>query len=95
MDDILVALKSRRDILPLKLESAVSEDRKGIYTYAPCKDLRGLLDVTKEDIGRLVEGIRTLGEYGKIIFDVGNSLTWKEIELFQHSDEMICVVEEK
>lgn len=95
MDDILVALKSRRDILKFKLESAVSENGKGIYTYAPCKDPRSLLDVTREDIGRLIEGIRQLGEYGKIILDVGDSLTWKEIELFKHSDQMICVVEEK
>lgn len=95
MDDIIMGLKSRRDILPLKLVSAVAQNRKSVYTYAPCKDSRNLLGISTEDIERLIEGIRTLGEYRRIIFDVGNSLTQKEIELFRQADQLVCVVEEK
>lgn len=94
LDDIMLALKSRRDILSIKLESAVTDTQDKVYTYNAGTNPWNLLELTETDITRLVEGIRALGEYRKIIFDVGTCLTEKEIALFTCADHMICVVED-
>lgn len=91
-DDIIMALKSRRNVLPLKLASAVSTDKDKVDTYAACRNPFGMFEMTGEDISRLFAGIASTGNYQKVIVDVGNHITEKEIELFKLSDEIVCVV---
>lgn len=94
MDEILLALKSRRNILPLKLVSAVSTTEEGIFTYGSCSDECNLLELGREDIQNLLKGISTLSEYKKVIIDIGSFISSKEIMFMKSADAIICIVEE-
>lgn len=93
LDEIIMALKSRRNVLPLKLASAVSTDDDRVDTYAACiSNPFGIFEMTREDIRQMFEGIVSMGNYQKVVVDVGNYITEKETELFRLADEIICVV---
>ncbi len=94
MDEILIALKSRRDILPIKLMSAVSSTKEKVSVYASCKDSLHLLEVSGEDIARLVNAIRGLGEYDKLILDIGNHFSEREFEMAGQADCLVYVAED-
>jgi len=94
MDDILIALKSRRDILPIKLMSAVSSTKEKVSVYAPCKDSLHLLEVTGEDVARLVNAIKGLGEYDKLIVDIGNHFSGRQLEMARQADYLVYVAED-
>ncbi len=94
MDEVIRALKSRRNILPLKLVSAVAKTRDRIFTYGPCSNTCNLLELNAEDIRNLISGLTALSEYKKIIVDIGASISWKEIEFLKSADAVICVADE-
>lgn len=94
MDDVLRALKSRRNILPLKLESSVIEQKDKVYSFHPCKNPLDLMEITGEDVKHLIEGIWAIDKYQKIIVDIGTDLTAKDIELLIMADNIICVAQD-
>lgn len=94
MDEIILALKSRRNILPLKLTSAVSSTADRVYTYGPCSNAVDLLELNEEDIRNLLKGISSLSEYRKIIVDIGTAVSLKEVELMKRADAIVYVLEE-
>lgn len=93
LDDIIMALKSRRNILNIKLQSAVITNAAHVYTYAPCTNPLDLIDLNAQDIKNLMDGLKALDFYSKIIIDVGNQIDSKEIELIKQADSIICVVD--
>lgn len=93
MDDIVMALKSRRNVLGIKLQSAVSKGNDQVDFYETCTNPMDLIELTKEDVEHLVKGIRELNLYQKVIFDIGDTITGREIELLKLADFNICVVD--
>lgn len=94
MDDILIALKSRRDILPIKLMSAVSSTKEKVSIYAPCKDALSLMEVNGEDAVRLVNTIKGLGVYDKLVVDIGNHFSEQQLEMAKQADYLIYVAQD-
>lgn len=94
MDEILVALKSRRDILPIKLMSTVSSTKEKVSVYAPCRDSLHLLEVTGEDVVRLVNAIKGLGEYDKLIVDIGDHFSEWQFEMAKQANYLVYVAED-
>lgn len=94
MDEILVALKSRRDILPIKLMSIVTDTEEGVSVYAPCREPLHLLEVTGEDVARLIRTVRGLGEYSKVVIDAGTHLSEREFEMIRQADVLVYVAED-
>lgn len=94
MDEILIALKSRRDILHIKLMSATSSTKEKVSVYAPCKDSLHLLEVTGEDVIRLINEIKGLGEYDKLILDIGNHFSERQFEMVRQADYLVYVAED-
>ncbi len=94
MDEILIAIKSRRDILPIKLMSAVSSTKEKVFVYAPCKEPINLLEMTGEDVTRLINTIKELGEYDKLILDIGNHFSEREFEMARQADCLVYVAED-
>lgn len=94
LDEILLALKSRRNILPFKLQSAVSRTSDRVFTYGPCSNEASLLELNGEDICRLTDGITALSEYEKIIVDIGSVVSLKEIEFMKKADYIIYIMDE-
>lgn len=94
MDEVILALKSRRNILPLKLASAVSSTADRVYTYGPCSNEVNLLELDAADAGHLMEEMIKLSEYRKVIVDLGSSIAAKEVELMKYADRIVCILEE-
>lgn len=93
LDDVIMALKSRRNILNIKLQSAVITNSAHVYTYAPCTNPLDIIDLNAQDMKNLIDGLKALDFYSKIIIDVGNQIDSKEIELIKQADSVICVVD--
>lgn len=94
MDEVILALKSRRNILPLKLVSAVAYTEDKIFTYGACSNACNLLELNAEDVRNLMDGIGALSEYKKIIVDIGSSFSSKEVEFMKNADAIICITDE-
>lgn len=94
MDEIILALKSRRNILPLKLMSAATQTEKRFYTYGSCSNGLDMLELCAEDMQNLLNGLLALDEYQKIILDIGSSISDKEIGAMKRADRIIYVMDE-
>lgn len=93
-DDILFALRSRRNLLSVKLMSAVSESRDRVYSFCECSDPLELLGLSGEDIEKLLSGIREIDEYNKIIVDLGSAATAYTEQVLKEADRIIYVTDE-
>lgn len=93
LDDIIMALKSRRSILPLKLQSAVGMDQDHVFGFSPSKNPLNVMELNAEDMENLIKGIKDLNSYQKIIIDIGNYFAEKEIALLKIADSIVCVVD--
>lgn len=93
LDEIILALKSRRNILPVKLQSTVLKNRERVFLFAPCSNPVELLELTPEDVRQLINTIKDSNTYNKIVLDIGNQIGSKEIELMKMADRLICVID--
>lgn len=95
MDELLMALKSRRNILPLKIQSSIHTGADKVDTYGVCSNPLDLLEINRENINELICCIKDNCEYKKIVIDVGSDFTWNVAELYKMCDEAVCVVDDK
>ena len=93
MDDIIMALKSRRNILGIKLQSAVSKGVDQVEYFEASTNPMDMMDLTKDDMVNLINGVRELNVYQKVIFDLGDNITSREVELMKQADFNVCVVD--
>lgn len=94
LEDILVALKSRRNILPIKLVSAVTPLKDRVFTYGVSRNSIDLMELNPEDINNLLRSIGSLKEYKKLIIDMGSGISPKEIEMLKMADTIVYVTDE-
>ena len=95
MDDIILALKSRRNILPLKLSSCVAKTSYGFFSYGSCANPMDMLELGVNDIKTLLKEISALSEYTKVVIDLGNSLTERDLAFFSSADTIVFVLDER
>lgn len=70
MSDIIYALKSRKANLPMKLESCVKQDSRGVYFYSQSKIALDMLELSCEEIIRLISELKITGSYDYIMIDM-------------------------
>ena len=95
MDEIILALKSRRNILPLKLNSAIAQTKYGFFGYGSCVNPIDMLELNAEDMKSLVKELTLLTEYSKVVIDIGTALSERELVLLSHADRIVYVVDER
>lgn len=95
MDEVLLALKSRRNILTIKLSSAVAQSVYGYYCYGSCTNPMDLMNLNVEDIKNLMNEISVLSEYKRVIIDLGCALGEKELVVLSRAYKIVFVVDEK
>lgn len=93
MDEILFALKSRRYILPLKLEAGVQIADDRVSGLSLCSNPMDLLNISGEEMRQLLDAIRQSGHFDKVIADMDTVLGEKERVLIEEADRIICVVD--
>jgi cellulose biosynthesis protein BcsQ len=93
MSDIIFAIKSRLDKLPVLLE-AFRKDFNGerFSYYAPPLFPMDLDELSPGEIELLVEKIRSLGIYGKVIIDAQSGFSSANKALMELSDSIIIVI---
>lgn len=69
MSDVIFALKSKKANLPLKLESCVKQDVKGVYFYSQSKIALDMLELGCDEVIRLISELKLTGGYDYIIVD--------------------------
>lgn len=93
MSDMIYALKSGKASLPLKLESGVKKDYRGVCFYAPPRISLDLVEMTAEDIGRLLETLQEMGTYDRIVVDTDFSLSDKMLQVYRKASRIIWLTD--
>lgn len=91
MSDIIFALKSKKTNLPLKLEGCVKQDPCGVYFYSPAKIALDMLELTSEDILRLLSELKLMGEFQYIVLDMDFSLDREMLKVYRQAQAIVLV----
>lgn len=91
MSDIIFALKSKKTNLPLKLESCVKQDACGVYFYSPARIALDMMELTSEEIQRLISELKLMGEYDHIIMDLDFSLDKDMLKIYRQAQTIVLV----
>lgn len=94
MDEVIYTLKSRRKALEIKLESAVSRDKSGVYFFEASENPLDVISLTNEDMKELLMAVQRTREYDKVILDVGNGLGEKDIACMIFAGRIVVALED-
>lgn len=89
--DIVYALKSRKNNLLLKLESAVKQDATGVYFYGASKTALDAMEITEEEMQELLHEIKAADIYDYIVLDIDFTFEKKEKSILMQSDKIVLV----
>lgn len=94
LDEVIFALKSRRKALELKLASAVSRDKSGVYFLEECRNPLDVMELSGEELKELLGTLGKIREYDKVILDAGNGLGEKEIAAMTCAGRIVAILDE-
>ena len=92
-DELIYAIKSRRNALGLKLESSVSIDETGTYYFQECANPMDMQLLSAEDIKELMRAIEASGVYDKVVIDLGNGLGDKELMVMSMANRVVMITD--
>lgn len=92
--DIIYSLKSKKGNLMLRMESAIKKDATGVYFFEPTKTVLDLLELTADDISKLLSEIRASKSYDYVVLDTGLYLRGPYAELLKHAHSLIFVLDD-
>ncbi len=91
MSDIVFALKSKKANLAMKLESCVKQDSTGVYFFAASKIALDMMELTNDDISRLISELCLTGSYDYIIIDTDFSLERENINIYKKAHSLAWI----
>ena len=91
LSDIIMALKSKKTNLPLKLESCVRQDPRNVFYYAQARNALDVMELTGEEILQLISAIRLRGEYDHIIIDMDFEIKTEILNIYRQARSIIFV----
>ena len=90
--DMIVALKSKKSNLALKLESAIKTDKSGVDYLDISKNTYDMYELEDEEISRLLQGLTETREYSEIIVDVSGGFDHRKFLLMrEYAEKIVCV----
>lgn len=89
LSDIIFALKSKKANLPLKLESCVKQDASGVCYYSHPKLALDMLELSFEDMSRMINEAKLSSQYEYIILDIDFSLDKAAVKLYDLFDYIV------
>ncbi|MBT9776415.1 hypothetical protein GPL15_07850 [Clostridium sp. MCC353] len=91
-DDVIFALKSQRADIRLKMESSVRRDAKsGVYYFEPCSTPMYMLEMTYQDILRILEVLALSGDYEYVVTDMNFQLSKDFMEIMKLMNRIVLV----
>lgn len=91
MSDIIFALKSKKTNLPLKLESCVKQDSNGVYFYSQTKIALDMMELSTDDIIRLITELKIAGSYDYIILDMDFGIDKEMLKIYRQAQNIVLV----
>lgn len=91
LSDVIFALKSKKANLVMKLESCVKQDLKGVYFYSKTKVALDMLELSADDIIRLINELKISGSYDYIILDLDFSMSKEMREILSQALSIIWI----
>ena len=91
MSDVIFALKSKKANLSMKLESCVKQTHTGVYFYAPTKIALDMLELSTDDIKRLMSELQVTGSYDYIVMEMDISTDKNMLDLYRLAHGVIVV----
>ena len=89
-EDVIFALKSQRADVMLKMESTVRTDRSGVCFFEPCSTAMYMLELTQEDILRILDVLGGSG-YDYVVVDMNFQLSVEFVEIMSRMHRIILV----
>lgn len=93
MSDVIYTVKSGRGNLPIKLESCVRCDSRGVYYFSTAKTSLDIMELTGDEKGRLVSALMGSGHYDAIILDMDFSLAQDNLALLRQAHAVVWVTD--
>lgn len=91
MSDIIFALKSKKTNLPLKLESSVKQDPRGVFFYSQAKIALDMMELNTDDILRLLSELKLMGSYNYIILDMDFGIDRDMLKIYRMAQALVLV----
>lgn len=93
MSDIIYSLKSKKNNLGLKIESAIKKSSNGVFFIDTANIVLDVLELNKEDILTLVDEINSMDDYDELIVDYNFRFCDVDLELMRKSDVVVAVTD--
>lgn len=91
MSDIIFALKSRKTNLPIKLESCIKQDNTGVCFYSQPKIALDMLELSTDDVLRLLSELKLMGGYDYIVLDMDFAIDKETLRIYRQAREIVLV----
>ncbi len=91
MSDIIFALKSKKTNLALKLESCVKHDSRGVCFYSQSKIALDMLELSTDDILKLINEVKLMGSYNVIVLDLDFSIDMEYLKILRLTHSVVWV----
>ena len=91
ISDIIFALKSKKANFPLKLESCVRQDPRGVFFFSQSKFALDMLELSQDDFLHLISELRQAGTYDIIVLDLDFSLDKKMMKVYSQAHTWVWV----
>jgi cellulose biosynthesis protein BcsQ len=91
MSDVIFAIKSKKANLSLKLESCVKQDKTGVYFYSQSRIALDMLELTLDELQRLLKELKVTGEYEYIILDLDFSMDKDALKFYRQAQAIVMV----
>ncbi|MBQ6302773.1 MAG: chromosome partitioning protein ParA [Clostridiales bacterium] len=91
MSEVIYALKSKKMNLTLKLESCVRKDESGVCFFSATGLALDMLEMTNDDIVRLIEEVKLTGSYNYIVFDIDFALDKNHLRTYRLAHSVVWV----
>ena len=88
--DVIYAIKSKKSNLSLKIESTMKMDPRGVYFFDSCKMALDNMEISKDDIERLMRELRT-SSFEYVIIDCDFSLNGLPKDIFESVTSVILI----
>lgn len=93
MSDVIYALKGKKNTLNMKLASTVRHASNGVYFYAAPRVALDMIELSNDEVMKLLEELKKHCEYDYIILDIDFSLDDGTIQMFRETDIVVMVTD--
>lgn len=91
MSDVIYSLKTKKANLAMKLESCMKRDSRGVFFFSQPKLALDMMELTGEEILRLISELRLTGSFDRIILDTEFGLDADSLKILRQANAVVLV----